>query len=90
MTKQEMQIASNLLEIASDTFSNHGCNDFELPNTQETIDLLNAMEKWSAHGGEPEEVHVFDPLRKTVCTYDWLLMKYLAARLNEDQSKETA
>lgn len=90
MTKQEMQIASNLLEIASDTFSNHGCNDFELPNTQETVDFLNAMEKWSAHGGEPEEVHVFDSSKKTIYTYDWLLMKYLAARLNEDQSKETA
>jgi hypothetical protein len=33
------QIAAQMLELAADEFSNHGCNDFELPNTPETWPL---------------------------------------------------
>lgn len=91
MTKQEKQLASALLEMAADTFSNHGCNDFELPNTQESVDLLNAMERWNVgEGEEPEQVHVLNPADKTIYTQDWYLMKYLSSKLNEEQSKEPA
>lgn len=83
-----MQIASMLLSISADTFSNHGCNDFELPNSQESVDFLNAIERWNVGPGEePEQVHVFDPLRKTIYTYDWLVMRYLASRLKEEAGK---
>ncbi len=71
-----------MLDLASDEFSNHGCNDFELPNTQEMVDLLNQIEVWNVGPGQkPEEVHVFDPSKKKLDSVDWLLMRYLSARL---------
>jgi len=82
LSKQEARLASLLLDLASDEFSNHGCNDFELPNTQEMVDLLNQIEAWNVGPGQkPEEVHVFDPSDKKLYTTDWLLMRYFSARL---------
>lgn len=83
-----MKLASDLLEIAAETFSNHGCNDFELPNTQESVDLLNAIEMWNVGPNEePDQIHTLNPSEKFIYTQDWLLMRYLAARLNEDGAK---
>ena len=38
-------ILAKLLEIAADEFSNHGCNDFDLPNTPENRELMTTLEK---------------------------------------------
>lgn len=82
LTKPELQLTSLLLDLASDEFSNHVCNDFELPNTQEMVDLLNRIEAWNVGPGQkPEEVHVFDSSKKTLYSTDWLLMRYFSARL---------
>lgn len=82
MTKQETQLASDLLDMAASTFNNHGCNDYKLANTQENVDLLNQIELWNVGPGRPPEfVHQFDPSKTVLYTMDWLLMRYLSARL---------
>ena len=76
-------ILAKLLEMASDEFSNHGCNDFELPNTQENRELMTAYGKWNSE----EEFAKFglniSEDGKTIYTYDWLLMDYFARRARE-------
>jgi hypothetical protein len=45
MKAKWMKLAANLLEIASDQFSNHGCNDYELPGDwtpEERMELAKA------------------------------------------------
>ena len=82
MTKQEAALASDLLDRAADTYSNHGCNDYLIPNTQENVDMLNQMEKWNVgHGQPPNLVWTFDPQVKQLYVMDWVLMRYLSARL---------
>lgn len=78
MTDKEKMLAGKLLEMASDEFSNHGCNDLpkELERllTQEEWDRLNKeMHDWN---GDPEE---YRPGQ--VMSYDWLWMSFLGAKL---------
>lgn len=91
MSPLELSLADSLLRRAGDEFSRHGCNDFELPNSQEVVDLLNAMEQWNVGPGRtPETTHIYDPAKKTLFTMDWYLMGYLRHRLLNEAQHETA
>jgi hypothetical protein len=66
------------LELASNDFSNHGCNDFDLPESwtlNECDEFTLAIATWN---GDPEN---HEPGRRT--TMDYSVMAYLAARLQE-------
>jgi hypothetical protein len=57
LTKKEMLLIAHLLEIASDKFSNHGCNDMdeEIMNqftSDEKDELSKQYHDWN---GDPEE-----------------------------------
>jgi hypothetical protein len=43
-SKTELDVMSKLLDLASGEFSNHGCNDFEIPATDENISLATQVE----------------------------------------------
>lgn len=68
----ERRLAAELLSRASDEFSNHGCNDLKLDNTDENWALVSEMED------EPGERPA---LGKKIVTYDWLAMNNLAKKL---------
>ena len=76
MTNRELELAATLLEIASLEFANHGCNDFDLPDSwtqEECDDFTLAMETWN---GSPED---HEPgLRFSL---DWYVMSYLSSKL---------
>ena len=61
--------------MASDEFSNHGCNDFDLPNTPENLSLTEKAEKYC---------FVYDAIPtiskdgKRIFTEDVVLMQYFA------------
>ena len=75
MTKNELLIAADLLEKASEEFSNHGCNDYQLPMTQENIDMLNKFEQLNVgEGNEPDNVYKYDSTKKVIYTMDFVLM----------------
>jgi len=79
MDKRELELAAALLEMASDKFSNHGCNDYTLPESwtqQECDDFLLAARTWN---GDPE-IH----RRGDRMTMDWFVMDYLAAKLKAE------
>ena len=76
LTKRELELAAILLEMASDRFSDFGCNDLNFPEswTQDECDEFTlAMQTWN---GDPEE---HDPGSRM--TMDWFAMSFLADRL---------
>jgi hypothetical protein len=85
LTRAELTLISKLLQEASEEFSNHGCNDCEVPNTEENKALLVDMIKANGEEEEMEEQieEVMSCKKKTIFTYDWWLMSYLADRCKE-------
>jgi hypothetical protein len=85
LTSAELTAIAELLQKASDEFSNHGCNDYKLLNTPENKIMLVEMIK--ANGDEEsmeEEIEeVMSCKNKNIYTYDWWLMSYLADRCKE-------
>lgn len=81
MTRNELSLAGKLLRMAADKFGNHGCNDFELENTDENWQLIVAMRIWN---GDPENTGKRPALHKKIRTDDWYVMAYLAHRLSEE------
>jgi hypothetical protein len=80
MTKTEKHLISQLLEAASDEYTTHGCNDLILENTPGNRKVVEEMAEW-ADPEEPVPVHIHNG---DIITYDWLLMRYLAERIVED------
>lgn len=81
MNKRELELAAKLLNLASDKFSNHGCNDYTLPESwtqQECDDFLLAARTWN---GDPENHRPGDRM-----TMDWFVMDYLAAKLRGESN----
>lgn len=76
MNATEKLLTAKLLRMASDRFSNHGCNDFRMENNFDNRELLLAA--------EPD----FVPLKHVEATYlstqDWLLMDYFAKKLEAE------
>jgi hypothetical protein len=51
-----MRLAAELLELASEQFSNHGCNDFERPayfTPKEWLAIETEFELWNSVGRDP-------------------------------------
>jgi hypothetical protein len=85
MTHAEKKILADLLDRAADEYASHGCNDLELPNTQEVVDLLNAIEQDNVGPGrEPEEVFVYDPTETQLIYTDFSVMRYFAAKFRKE------
>lgn len=82
LSKLELTLISNCLEMASDEFSNHGCNDMQLANTDENWQLIEDMEEWN--GTDPQDKLQRPSLDKPIYTYDWYVMRYLASRATEE------
>ena len=85
MTKTEKILAAKLLDAASESYSNHGCNDLDkeliagISSTdRKAIEL--GIKEWN--GGDEDEECSFDHLP------DWLLMSYLADKIKEEIESE--
>ena len=72
------RVLSDLLEIASDEFSNHGCNDYELDNTPENRELVKSMEIWNSLEEWAENGLNISKDRTKIYTQDFFLMSYFA------------
>lgn len=81
LTKAELALISQLLEMASDEFSNHGCNDFKLPATEENKALMSRMIETSFDECDQEEAlqDIIDA-KDEIFTVDSMLMGYFARR----------
>lgn len=83
LSKAELKLIAVLLEKASDEFSNHGCNDYKIPATDEHKQIM--LDMFQANGDFEErkrdgEVDEVMNAKDEIVTYDWWVMSYLADR----------
>ena len=71
-------ILAKLLELSADEFSNHGCNDFDLPNTPENNALMVALEKRNSEEEFKEYGLNISKDGKKIYANDAILMSYFA------------
>lgn len=85
LSKTELSLIASILKEASSEFSNHSCNDYKLSNTPENKELLIAIAKWNGDEEYLEEQieDIKNNDKKSLYTYDWMLMDYLADRCKE-------
>lgn len=78
LSQSDWVVLYELLEMASMEFGNHGCNDFNLPDTPEHRCLLErvaAIVEPDVRGWTPEFA---DDEETLLMTQDWELMDYFA------------
>ncbi len=78
----EYKIVADLLNMASNEFSNHGCNDYEIPYTKETVDLIEQAHKWNCNDN-PSEPFELQTDGKTIQVMDYFLMSFFAHLFEE-------
>ncbi len=85
LSKTELSLIADILKEASDEFSNHSCNDYKLSNTPEHKELLIELAKWNGDEEYLEEQieAIENNDKKTLYTYDWMLMRYLSEKCAE-------
>lgn len=85
LTPEEAVFAATLLDQHSEEFSNHGCNDCPIPNTDENWAMVERMGAWNIKGTVEEWRKSHDaeerPTGDTINVMDWYLSAYLAAKL---------
>lgn len=81
MGDTERKLAVAFLKMASEEFSNHGCNDFDLtklvPELEERQRILKEMYEWG------KDASSYDPNYCDI-TYDWYLMSFIAHKLKQE------
>ncbi len=81
MEKVYRKLVAHLLEMASDEFSNHGCNELDLkafvPDVEDRRALMKELEAWN---NSPDE---YDPKAKYEDSDDWLLMRFFADKIRK-------
>ena len=80
MTKKELELVGQMLDMAADEFANHGCNDFQMANTDENWAFIEAMEAERP----PEDRDERPDLSEPIYTQDWCVMRYLASTATEE------
>lgn len=97
MTKRLLILAADLLQLASNEFSNHGCNDYKTPpdmtdeDLQDIADLLDMSnfkdittreELAKIREDWPDDVTDVDSLRAYMM--DWMLMRAMEFMLRRE------
>jgi hypothetical protein len=83
---RHLDIMAELLDLAAEEFSNHGCSDYALPNTDANWRMIVDMHYWSQEEGDP-------PKRpgpaEEIMTTDWLLMNYMSFLCTEELEEKS-
>ena len=86
MTPAERKLTACLLKLASEEFSDHGCNDFSLRKDGKLTDaeakeIVATINKWD----KQENPVGFEPMKaKEDYTCDWLLMDMMADKIAKE------
>lgn len=84
LTANEMQHVGKMLDEYSDELGNHGCNDYELDNTQENWNMVERMYAWNEETTverwrKSADAHKRPKSGQKIVIMDWFLVAYLAA-----------
>lgn len=90
LTDTQAKLLVELLELSSDQFSNHGCNDFDLTKSiPELADRRELMRTYNEHNGSPEDFEYDDEHGSEFKdASDAAMMGYLADRVKEQLEQE--
>lgn len=69
------KVLAELLDLAGQEFGNHGCNDYQLPNTAENRKLVTRMLIWNSKNPADWDIHYSDD-ENYIYTQDYFLMGY--------------
>lgn len=81
LTPYEKQLAAALLEIASSTFANHGCNDFDLSKYVPRDYIAEINKNALQYTGDDPDRYDEVSLLNAYFTEDHVLMSWLAQKL---------
>lgn len=87
ITKTQLIMTAEMLERASDSFSNHGCNDFYLENIPENYEFVK--EVYIYIGIHPNSIYI-TPNKQRIIVMDTHIMDYcrnLLLKAAEEQTK---
>ena len=84
MEATEAKIAAEMLNLAADQFGNHGCNDYALPNTPESLAFVRRL---IASGDYPDDPPHISPDGTEIYLMDWEVMRYCADVLEQYAKK---
>jgi hypothetical protein len=83
LSRYELLLIAQCLELAGEAFSNHGCNDIEARfwaeaevNGSDMHTLLREMQEWNGDNEHPHPAQVGS-------IGDWMLMGFFAAKLRK-------
>ena len=78
MTKNERDLASKMLDLASECFANHGCTDFDNKFWESWTDeeKYQFRREYSAFFSDNDEDDLY--------LEDWCIMKFLAYKLRKE------
>lgn len=87
MTPEELRLAAHLLDMASEEFGNHGCNDFDMASlaSPETRDALVA--EFYADDPDYNPTHVSGPDYRLM---DWMAMDLMADKMRQEADSSEA
>lgn len=83
LSESALRLASEMLELASDEFSSHCCNDLVIDNTPENFEFIQDMHNWNERCVSKEKPSVTSEGDKII-TMDWFVMSYLSHLLEEE------
>lgn len=52
LTKNDLEMIAEILEEYSELSSNHGCNDYWLPDTDKNWKLIQEIQRWNSSNSE--------------------------------------
>jgi len=85
LTDAEARLLIELLDLASDSFSNHGCNDFDLTKSVPDLEDRRAlMKSYNDYNGSPEDLEDNEAHGSQHGLHmDSAIMGYLSHRIEE-------
>ena len=83
MDTEAWKILSELLEMADNEFSNHGCNDYEIPNTLANVTLMLEALRWNDKVEHSQNELRFSTDGTVIVTQDYFLMGFFSAKAKE-------
>jgi hypothetical protein len=86
LSTTEKHVAGQLLDAAADEFSNHGCNDLILDNTDENWQLIQDMHAWNRT--PPADLPERPAPDEKIWTNDWFVMRFLSVKLLKEANDE--
>lgn len=81
LSKAELKLMAELLDMASNEFSSHGCNDYTIPATDENKDLMREIISDSFDKRDAAEaIEELGESKDELACDDTTLLRYFARR----------